>query len=96
MPEGPRERGWGGLRVRGHGTAMINCVSGPPPPALSGGRRWGGSMNKRPAREPYERPKVVRVRIVSGEMAVTGCKVRNGNVGPTLGCQRTACRKIGS
>ena len=53
-------------------------------------------MKKRPAREPYERPKVVRVRIVSGEMAVTGCKVRNGNTGPTLGCQRTACRSIGS
>jgi hypothetical protein len=47
-------------------------------------------------REPYERPKVTRVRIVSGEMAVTGCKVRNGNVGPTLGCQRTACRSMGS
>jgi hypothetical protein len=53
-------------------------------------------MKKAPARLPYERPKVVRVRIVSGEMAVTGCKVRNGNVGPTLGCQRTACQKIGS
>ena len=54
------------------------------------------SMKKPPAREPYERPKVIRVRIVSGEMAVTGCKVRNGNVGPTLGCQRTACRSLGS
>jgi hypothetical protein len=53
-------------------------------------------MKKRSPREPYERPKVVRVRIVSGEMAVTGCKVRNGNIGPTLGCQRTACRSIGS
>jgi hypothetical protein len=53
-------------------------------------------MKKRPTREGYARPKVVRVRIVSGEMAVTGCKVRNGNVGPTLGCQRTACRSIGS
>ncbi len=60
---------------------------------LDGG---GPSVKKRPRREPYERPKVVRVRIVSGEMAVTGCKVRNGNVGPTLGCQRTACRSIGS
>jgi hypothetical protein len=53
-------------------------------------------MKKRPAREPYERPKVVRVRIVPGEMAVTGCKRRNENVGPTLGCQRTACRSMGS
>jgi hypothetical protein len=54
-------------------------------------------MKKRaPVREPYDPPKVLRVKIVSGEMAVTGCKVRNGNVGPTLGCQRTACRSIGS
>jgi hypothetical protein len=53
-------------------------------------------MKKAAAREPYERPKVVRVRIVSGEMAVTGCKVRNGTIGPTLGCQRTACRSKGS
>ena len=53
-------------------------------------------MKKPSAREPYERPKVLRVRVVSGEMAVTGCKVRNGNTGPTLGCQRTACRSIGS
>ena len=53
-------------------------------------------MRKRPRRQPYERPKVLRVRIVSSEMAVTGCKVRNGNVGPTLGCQRTACRSMGS
>ena len=59
-------------------------------------RQLTNAMRKRPKREAYERPKVLRVRIVSGEMAVTGCKVRNGNVGPTLGCQRTACRSIGS
>lgn len=53
-------------------------------------------MKKRPAREPYDRPRVVRVRIVPGEMAVTGCKTRNGPTGPTLGCQRTACRSLGS
>ena len=75
---------------------MIDCLSGPLPPAPSGREATGWDMKKRPAREPYERPKVVRVRIVSGEMAVTGCKVRNGNVGPTLGCQRTACRSLGS
>lgn len=75
---------------------MIDCLSGPLPPAPSGREATGWEMKKRPAREPYERPKVVRVRIVSGEMAVTGCKIRNGNVGPTLGCQRTACRSIGS
>ena len=53
-------------------------------------------MRKRPPRESYERPKIVRVRIVSGEMAVTGCKMRTSTTGPTLGCQRTACRTIGS
>ena len=54
-------------------------------------------MKKRPKREGYERPKVVRVRIVSGEMAVTGCKTRVSTVGPTLGgCLRGACRAIGS
>jgi hypothetical protein len=53
-------------------------------------------MRKRPARELYERPKVVRVRIVPGEMAVSGCKTRTSATGPTLGCQRTACRSIGS
>jgi len=58
--------------------------------------RGGWSMKKRPTREAYERPKVIRVRIVSSEMAVTGCKLRNGPTGPTLGCQRTACRELGS
>ena len=53
-------------------------------------------MKKRPVREPYERPNVVRVRIVPGEMAVTGCKTRTSATGPTLGCQRTSCRSIGS
>ena len=48
------------------------------------------------SKEPYERPAVIRVRIVPEEMAVTGCKVAAGNIGPTLGCQRTNCRAIGS
>jgi hypothetical protein len=52
-------------------------------------------MKKRPQREPYERPKVLRVRIVSGEMAVTGCKTRTSG-GPTGSCLRTLCREIGS
>jgi hypothetical protein len=71
---------------------VLECTRGSVSPREAG----GGSMRKPPERERYERPKVVRVRIVSGEMAVTGCKVRNGNVGPTLGCQRTACRSLGS
>jgi hypothetical protein len=53
-------------------------------------------MKKRPAREPYERPKVIRVRIVSGEMAVTGCKMRQATAGPTTGCFRSNCRTAGS
>jgi hypothetical protein len=54
-------------------------------------------MKKRPTREPYERPKVVRVRIVSSEMAVTGCKMRTSLGGPTPGgCLRSACRTPGS
>jgi hypothetical protein len=48
------------------------------------------------AREPYERPRVVKVRVVPEEMAVTGCKTARQVRGPTLGCQRTNCRRIGS
>ncbi len=47
-------------------------------------------------REPYERPRVVKVRVVPEEMAVTGCKTARQVRGPTLGCQRTNCRAIGS
>lgn len=53
-------------------------------------------MNKRPLREPYQRPKVIRVKIVSGEMAVTGCKTRDSATGSTLGCVRSNCRTAGS
>ena len=47
-------------------------------------------------REPYERPRVVKVVVVREEMAVTGCKTARQVRGPTLGCQRTNCRAIGS
>jgi hypothetical protein len=53
-------------------------------------------MKKRPVREPYQRPKVTRVRIVPGEMAVTGCKMRDSLTGPTSGCFRSSCRTPGS
>jgi hypothetical protein len=53
-------------------------------------------MKKPGAREPYERPKVVRVRIVAGEMAVTGCKTPRTRQGPTIGCQASNCRGLGS
>jgi hypothetical protein len=48
------------------------------------------------AREPYERPRVVKVRVVPEEMAVTGCKTMRDETGPTLGCVRTNCRRVGS
>jgi hypothetical protein len=55
------------------------------------------SMAKRVrAREAYERPRVVKVRVVSGEMAVTACKTRTTRGGPTVGCQRGNCRTFGS
>jgi hypothetical protein len=53
-------------------------------------------MKNRAERERYEAPTVTKVRIVPGEMAVTGCKTRTSATGPSLGCQRTACRTIGS
>jgi len=53
-------------------------------------------MKKRPPREPYQRPKVVRVKIVPDEMAVTGCKMRESVTGPTTGCLRSGCRTPGS
>ena len=53
-------------------------------------------MKKRLVREPYQRPKVTRVKIVPSEMAVTGCKMRDSVTGPTSGCFRSACRTAGS
>jgi hypothetical protein len=49
------------------------------------------------AREAYERPRVVKVRVVSGEMAAVACKTRmTRGGGPTVGCQRGNCRTWGS
>jgi hypothetical protein len=60
-------------------------------------RPGGTRMAKRiRAREAYERPRVVRVRVVSGEMAVTACKTKTTRGGPTIGCQRGNCRTFGS
>lgn len=48
-------------------------------------------------KEAYERPVIRRVKIVRGELAVTGCKTRGGGPGPTIGgCQRSNCRTMGS
>jgi len=54
------------------------------------------SRRARRRKEPYERPRVVKVRVVPEEMAVTGCKTARVVRGPTLGCQRTNCRAVGS
>src|SRR6266478_2852290 len=40
------------------------------------------AMSQRPHKEAYERPQVVRVKLVQGEMAVTGCKTRAQATGP--------------
>lgn len=48
-------------------------------------------------KQRYERPAIRRVKIVRGELAVTGCKTRAGGPGPTFGgCQRSNCRTMGS
>ena len=47
-------------------------------------------------RERYERPRVVKVRIVPEEMAVTGCKTLRTFQGPRIGCVRSNCRARGS
>ena len=49
-----------------------------------------------PSKEPYERPRVTKIVVVAEEMAVTGCKTAQQRRGPTLGCQRTNCRRVGS
>ena len=47
-------------------------------------------------REPYERPRVVKIVVVREEMAVTGCKTERQVRGPTVGCRLSNCRAIGS
>ncbi len=47
-------------------------------------------------KEPYERPRVMKIVVVAEEMAVTGCKTQTQRRGPTLGCARTNCRRKGS
>jgi hypothetical protein len=47
-------------------------------------------------KEAYAPPTIRRIRIVAGELAVTGCKTRRARTGPTVGCFRSNCRTIGS
>jgi hypothetical protein len=52
-------------------------------------------MEKAVAKEPYERPDVLRVKLVSDELAVIGCKTLRG-AGPASSCLRTMCKNVGS
>jgi len=52
-------------------------------------------VDKADAKEPYEAPDVLRVLLVSDELAVTGCKTLTG-AGPASSCRRTMCKNIGS
>lgn len=47
-------------------------------------------------KEAYEPPIVRKVKIVRGELAVTGCKTQTATTGPTVGCFRSNCRTVGS
>ena len=49
-----------------------------------------------PSKQPYLPPAVRKIKIVQGEMAVTGCKTRLSTTGPTIGCFRSNCRATGS
>ena len=54
-------------------------------------------MNDRSAKESYERPQVLRVKLVQGEIAVTGCKTRTQTTGPAFpGCRAGVCQQRGS
>lgn len=48
------------------------------------------------SKETYEPPMLRKVKIVRGELAVTGCKTRSATTGPTVGCFRSNCRTVGS
>jgi hypothetical protein len=54
-------------------------------------------MEKPKAKEEYEPPEIRTVKIVRGELAVTGCKTRTASPGPTFGgCFASNCRTVGS
>ena len=54
-------------------------------------------MSRRvPKKEPYERPRVVKIVVVAEEMAVTGCKTIRLRRGPTTDCVRGNCVRPGS
>jgi hypothetical protein len=52
-------------------------------------------VDKADTKEPYEPPDVLRVKLVSDELAVIGCKTLKG-AGPASTCLRTMCKNVGS
>ena len=52
-------------------------------------------MDKPAAKEPYEPPDVLRVKLVSDELAAIGCKTLTG-AGPASTCLRTMCKNVGT
>jgi hypothetical protein len=53
-------------------------------------------MRQAKRKEAYEAPEVRKIKIVKGELAVTGCKTRTSTTGPAVGCFRSNCKNIGS
>ena len=53
-------------------------------------------MAKPTAKEAYESPEIRKIKLVKGELAVTGCKTRTSTTGPAVGCFRSNCKNAGS
>jgi hypothetical protein len=47
-------------------------------------------------KEAYQKPAVLRIKLVKGELAVAGCKRATSHVGPSTGCTRSGCQMAGS
>lgn len=47
-------------------------------------------------KQPYEKPELRRIKLVSGEVAAAGCKTMSSSMGPTTGCFAGMCSSIGS
>lgn len=47
-------------------------------------------------KEAYEKPELRKVKLVAGEVAVTGCKTPTSVMGPTTGCFMSMCKSVGS
>jgi hypothetical protein len=51
------------------------------------------------ARQVYESPEIMKVRLVKDELAVAGCKTTRVSMGPVRGCLRGlagGCKRAGS